>query len=383
MNRCSEQKLYNEHCRYIIGKRDRMQKKIVICIFVVLLLMNFFVNTSSALNPSTPIITIPVGNIYQGQVIEISVRSSVNYAVDISYFVIQIWDYDIDAYHPQIEKTYSNVQKSGHTYSISFSYDTSDIWYKNIQISAKAVDENGQESSWGSNSIYVIGYENPGDPTIHTDKNSYTAGENMRVTCSALPNHYKTGAKVDYFSISAYEYSDGSTDGTLIFNQNINAYKTDIYAYSATVSIEVPQCDKISIVAWTYGDGAISKNADQVNVSIISTKATLSVYVKDENGNPIDNAQVSCGTELYFTDYQGYASFFVEKDSNYNIVASKNGYDTQRMDNYYFNADETLVLSLSSTQNDTTTSTPGFELIVVICAITFALLFKRYRIKNN
>lgn len=37
MNRCSEQKLYNEHCRYIIRTRDRMQKIRIVLIVTMLI----------------------------------------------------------------------------------------------------------------------------------------------------------------------------------------------------------------------------------------------------------------------------------------------------------------------------------------------------------
>ena len=135
----------------------------------------------------------------------------------------------------------------------------------------------------------------------------------------------------------------------------------------------------------TDDDGA---SDTETKVITVIELATITGTVKDADGNPISGVTITLsipGTlplpTTTTTNTNGEYTISEIATGTYDIEASKSGYDNNKNTNKIIYSGENtvnFVLTASPSGNE---GTPGFELILIVCAIAFVLFWKRNRIK--
>jgi len=133
----------------------------------------------------------------------------------------------------------------------------------------------------------------------------------------------------------------------------------------------------------TGNDG--EQNSNSTYITVIELANIIGI-IKDAQGNPINGVTVSlynAGTttalETATTDSSGAYTISDVATGSYDIQASKTGYNDNKMSYKTISSGENKVDFVLTSSNGG--GTPGFELIIVICAIALLLFWKRKNMK--
>jgi len=139
-------------------------------------------------------------------------------------------------------------------------------------------------------------------------------------------------------------------------------------------------------VSLTVIDNDGASNTETKYITVIEL-GKITGTVKDVNGNPISsatiklfNAGATTVLETATTNANGVYTISEIATGTYDIEASKSGYDNNKNTNKIIYSGENTVNFVLTGSSSGNKGTPGFEIILVVCAIALVLLLKRKKI---